>query len=231
MHDERVIGPELAEHARDLFPERRRRHAEKDAPDPRGVRERAEDVEDRTDPDLATHRPGVAHRGMETRSEHEPDVRLLDASRDAVGTEIDLHAERLEDVRAAARARRGPVAVFGHPAAGTRHDERGHRGDVEAVRPVAAGADDVDRVPLEDDPHDHVAERRGAARDLIHRLAADVQRRQERAELRRCRLAGHDRGHRRVRLRTGQRPPAGDDADGLTRVQGSSPACACRPRS
>ena len=68
------------------------------------------------------------------------------------------------------------------------------------------------------------AERARESRDLVGSLAPDVQRREERAELRRGRLTGHHGPHRRLRLGSGQRLARPDEAEGLTRVQGSSPA-------
>ena len=106
--------------------------------------------------------------------------------------------------------------------------ERAHGRDIEAVRAIAAGPDDIDRVARHGNPYDDVAERRRTTRYLVDRLAADVERREERAKLRRRGLAGHHRRHRRARLVAGERATGGDGPEGLTRVQGNSPACASR---
>ena len=50
-------------------------------------------------PSSPRRRPRVPHRGMEHRREAEADAGLGDAALDAVGRQIDLHAQRLEDVR------------------------------------------------------------------------------------------------------------------------------------
>ena len=79
--------------------------------------------------------------------------------------------------------------------------------------------------------HGHGAQRRRESRDLVDGLAADVQRGEERAQLSGRRVARHHRGHRRAGLVAGQRPAGSDDAQSLTRVHRSSPACALHPRS
>src|SRR5438445_540127 len=231
MNDEGVLDAELGEDAGDLLPERRRRDAEQHAPHPGGIRERSEDVEDRADPDLSAHRPGVTHRGVVSRREHEPDPRLIDAAHDRLGTKVDADAERLQHVSAPARARRGTVAVLRDPAAACGDHDGCDRRDVEAVRAITARADDVDRIAAERHAHRDVAQRRGTTSDLVDRLSSAVQGRQQRAELRGRRLAGHDRGHRAAGLVAREGPARRDDAERFTGVQGSSPACAARRRS
>src|SRR5206468_1766524 len=155
--------------------------------------------------------------------EHEADPYLAHALGDAVGPQIDLDPERLEHVRAAAPAGCRAVAVLRDPPTRTGDDERGDRGDVDAVRAIATGPDDVDRAVFDHDAQRVRAERARESRDLVGGLAADVQRREERAELRRGRLTGYHGPHRRLRLGSGQRLARPDEAEGLTRVQGSSP--------
>ena len=223
MNDERALGPELDQGARDRLTERGARNAEEVAAHASGIRKRTEHIEDGTDADLAPHGRGVAHRGVEARREHEADPHLPHALGDAVGPQIDLDPERLEHVRAAAPAGCRAVAVLRDPPTRTGDDERGDRGDVDAVRTIATGPDDVDRAVFDHDAQRIRAERARESRDLVGSLAPDVQRREERAELRRGRLTGHHGPHRRLRLGSGQRLARPDEAEGLTRVQGSSP--------
>ena len=117
------------------------------------------------------------------------------------GRLLEVDAELLEHVGRACRRARGPVAVLRHRRAGGRGDERGRRRDVERVRAVAAGADDVDdRRALRRDGDDVLAHRLGEARDLVGRLALRPQRDEEAGDLGRRRLAVHDRAHQLVRV-------------------------------
>ena len=56
---------------------------------------------------------------------------------------VDVHAQRLKAVRRAALGGGGAVAVFGNLDAARRRDQRGRGGDIEALRAVSAGSDDV----------------------------------------------------------------------------------------
>ena len=108
------------------------------------IGERPEDVEDRAHAELLAHRRRVLHRAVVVRREHEADAGLGDALRDLLGRQHDVGAERLEHVGAARLRRHRAVAVLGDARAGRRGDEHRRGRDVERVRRVAAGADDVD---------------------------------------------------------------------------------------
>ena len=86
----------------------------------------------------------MLHGRVIARSEHEADAGRFDASGDIIRAELDFHAERLEDVGAAAAAGSRAVAVLGHPEAGAGGDESRGRRDIETTRTVAARADDID---------------------------------------------------------------------------------------
>ena len=87
----------------------------------------------------------MAHRGVEDRREAERDAHARAASpRRRRGSRSIDDAELLEHVGRSARGRRRAVAVLDDRGAGGRAHQRGHRRDVHGVRPVAAGADDVD---------------------------------------------------------------------------------------
>ena len=81
------------------------------------------------------------------RREEERPAGLVEAPLHQLDGRIDAHAERLEHVGAAAAPAGGAVAVLGHRDAAGRDHQRGHGGDVERPRPVAAGATGVDRRP------------------------------------------------------------------------------------
>ena len=110
----------------------------------------------------------------------------------ASGVEVDLDAERGQRVGGAGLRRQRAVAVLGDGNAGAGDDEgRGGR-DVVAAGGIAAGADDVDGVGRRLDPGHLLAHGGDRAGDLVDGLAAHPQRRQERADLHRRRLARHD---------------------------------------
>ena len=110
------------------------------------VGERAEEVERGRDAEFAAGRAGVPHRrGGRPAAKQKvmPDLggqfgHPLPAGRSSADAEL------LEHVSGPARRRRRAVAVLDDPVAGAGRDHRGHRGDVDGVRAVAAGADDVD---------------------------------------------------------------------------------------
>ena len=71
VHDERVLGAERDEHARKHFDEVIGVDAEHLALGECGVGQRAENVEDRPDAELATDRGDGTHRRMQFRREQE----------------------------------------------------------------------------------------------------------------------------------------------------------------
>ncbi len=157
--DERPARAEPRERARDHLEE----GGVGDADDlPRragGVRQRAEEVEDRAHGELLAHGDDEAGRAVVRGREHEAEADLLDAARDGVGREVDPHAERLEHVGRAGQAGRRAVAVLGHRAARARGDQRGGRRDVERLA-AAARAGGVDQVVA---ARGHRARRSGAS--------------------------------------------------------------------
>ena len=94
------------------------------------------------------------------------------------------------------------VAVLRDAGAGGCGDERRRGRDVERLAAVAAGAGRVDEVVAFRLHGDDVrAHRLGRAGDLVGRLALQPQRDEEAADLRRRRVARHDRVHHLARLR------------------------------
>ncbi len=152
-------------------------------------------------PDLLAHRRDEAHRRVVGAGEHEAEAELVDRARDPVGRLLEVDAELLEHVgRARGRARRA-VAVLRHRRARRSGHERRRRRDVERVRAVAAGADDVDHGrALRRHRHHVLAHRLGEAGDLVGRLALRAQGDEEAGDLGRRRLAVHDRAHQLVRV-------------------------------
>src|SRR5690348_15495663 len=150
------------------------------------VGERPQDVEDGTDADLAARGADVTHGGVVGGSKHEAEADALDAGRDVLRPQLQLNAERLQHVRAAALAGGGAIAMLGDGLAERGGDEAGGGGDVEGAGGVTAGATGIYRVDVGGErdvdrllPHDA-----GKTRHLIHRLAFQAQRREEGAKLR-----------------------------------------------
>jgi len=66
---------------------------------------------------------------------------------------MPVSAQRFEDIRAAGFTRNAAIAMFGHARAGCRADEHAGRRNIEGVRTIAAGADDIDKVAVIRDVH------------------------------------------------------------------------------
>ncbi len=169
----------------------------------RGIRQRAEQVEHRSRCELAPDGRRVLHRRVVRRSEEEREAELVDRLLDLLAWQLELEAERLEDVGGAGARRHGAVAVLRDRGARGRGDERGGRRDVQRVRVVAAGARGVDEVLALRLDCEHVrAHRLRAAGDLVSGLSLRAQRDEEAADLRRRRIPGHDHRHDLARLCT-----------------------------
>ena len=147
----------------------------------------------------------MPHRRVMRRREQEAEAELVDRALDARGRQLEPEAERLQDVRRARGRRDRAVAVLGHACArGGRDQRRGCR-DVDRARSVAAGAGRVDEVLARRPDLEHVrAHRLRAAGDLLDRLALHPESDEERADLRRRRLALHHLVHHRARLVPGE---------------------------
>ena len=201
VDDECAARAELREHLRDRAHERRRVDADHLRPRSCGVRQRSEQVEDRSRRELPPHRRRVAHRGVVRRREQEAEAELVDRAFDSGRRQLEPEAERLEHVRGAGGRRDRAVAVLGDSSPGRRRDEGRGRRDVDRARAVAARAGGVDQVVPLGLNREHVrAHRLGAARDLVGGLALQPQRDEEAADLRRRSPRRHDLVHHLARL-------------------------------
>ena len=72
------------------------------------------------------------------------DAALVDRAVELIEISGEVHTVVLDNVRRAADACGGIVAVFGHFVSGTGDDEAGCRGDVERVLAIATGTHHVD---------------------------------------------------------------------------------------
>ena len=161
------------------------------------IGERPEDVEDGAHAELLAHRRGMLHRRVMVGREHEADADGLDRARDLLGREIEVRAERLEHVGAAAARRHRAVAVLRHFRARGGGDEGGRRRDVEGVRAIAARADGVDHVlvVLDRDQRGELAHHLRGGGDLADGFLLHPQADDEAGDLRRRELAAHDLAH------------------------------------
>ena len=201
MHDPRALGPEERERPRDELGQLRPRHADELARRAGRVRERAQQVEGGADAEIAARHGGVAHRRMKRRREEERDPGLVQASLDDRRLGGDVHAERLEQVRAAAPARHRPVAVLRHADPARREHERGDGRDVERVGAIAARAARVEhRRVIAGQPRRAPAHRPGQPDDLRGPLAFHRERDEQAGDLRRLRAPFHDLFHGARRL-------------------------------
>ena len=166
-----------------------------------------ENVEDRADPDLSAGEHHELHGLVEQRRIAESDPDLVHAPPHALGGQIQPHAQRLHDVRAAAQAAHGPVAVLRHRDSRARHHEGGGRGDVEGPGRVAAGAAGVHQhLPVGPgqrrlhpgsglDRRDLLAHHAREPDQLLDRLPLHPKRGEKRGDLGVRRVAGHDGVH------------------------------------
>ena len=106
----------------------------------------AKDVEHRAHAHLTAHRRHHFHRWVVHRREHEADAGGFDAGGHVFRPQLDLRAQRFEHIGAAGFRRHAAIAVFRDFRARRRNHEHAGGGDIEGMRAVAAGADDIDQL-------------------------------------------------------------------------------------
>ena len=125
----------------------------------------------------------------------------------ASGGRSILDAQRRQHVRRAGLRGEAAIAVLGDRYAAAGDHEGGGGRYVDAVRIVAAGADDVDRALRRLHPQHLFAHGRDGARNLGNLFAAHSERHEKGADLAwRC-LAGHDDAESVLRLFEGEDGP------------------------
>jgi hypothetical protein len=170
--------------------------------------------------------------------EEETHAALVDAARHRGRVEAHVHAECLEHVGASRCRGDSAVAMLGDRHARASDYERGGRGDVEGMETVAAGSTGVD-VAGSCRAHGRGVFAHGAreADDLVDRLTLHPHPHHKRADLRRRRLAVHDRAHHQVRFALGKRAATAHPRDRAADAghlgkpcRGASCATGCRQR-
>ena len=146
---------------------------------PRGIQQRAEDVEN--GPPAARgaqfpRRRDVFERRMKIRCKEKGEAVIAQRVRRFRRRQIHADAERFNHVRAADGGGHGAVAVFGHGHAGGGAEDGGGGGNVERAEVVAAGADHVENFPragfgVERRRNGFFAQRGGEGGDFFRRLA------------------------------------------------------------
>jgi hypothetical protein len=208
VDDHRLLDAERSQRARHRFEQPLLGDAEQLHARLGRVHAGAEDVHDRADAERAPHRPGMAQAGMILRRVQEADARLVERAPRDGRRAVELHAELLEHVgRAAARGDR-TVAVLGDRQAGGGGGEGDRGGEVDRARPVAAGAAAVgEQIVRPVEGKIGGAQRAGGADQLLHRLAADLQRDQHRGDRRLVERAADERAEQQFGLVALERRP------------------------
>jgi hypothetical protein len=111
--------------------------------------------------------------------------------------QVDVGAQRLQHVRAARLRRDTSIAVLGNRGAGRGRDEGRGGGDVEGMRRIAAGADDIDEVGVVGHLHAgaQLAHHRGRGGNLADGFLLHAQAGQDRRGHHRRYVSLHDQPH------------------------------------
>jgi hypothetical protein len=192
-----ALGAQLAQHARLDAHQIGMEHAHQHRRRAGRIGQRAEDVEDGAHAHLAAHRRDHLHRRMMDRREHEADAGLLDGGGHLLRLQFDHRAQRFQRVGAAGLGRHAAVAVLGHARTGGGGHEHRAGGDVEGVRAIATGADDIDQVGGIGHRHwpGEFAHHGGRRGDLVHGLLLHAQAGEDRRGHHRRHVAAHDLPH------------------------------------
>ena len=176
MHDHCALHAELPQGLRHRHEKRRIVDADERIVGMGGVREGAEDVEDRAGAERLPDGSRKAHRGVVALREAEGKAGPLEHAEPVLGRSGDVDSERGQKVGGARRGRHAAVAVLGDPEACARRGERRHRRDVDRARAVAARADDLAHLEggLREGPRG-AQHRGGRSADLVGRLALHLQ--------------------------------------------------------
>ena len=161
------------------------------------IGQRAEDVEHRAHAHLAAHRRHHLHRRVMHRREHEADSGGFDAGGHVFGPQLDLRAQRFEHIGAAGFRRHAAIAVFRDFRARRRNHEHAGGGDIESMRAVAAGADDIDQLFAVGHFNlvRKLAQHGGRCGNLANRFFLHAQAGEDRRDHRRRDFAAHDLAH------------------------------------
>ena len=172
-------------------------HAHQDVWRAGGVGQGAEDVENRLHAQLFADGGDVFHGGVVIRREHETEADVGDALGNRGGRQVDVDAQGLQHVGTAGLAADAATAVLADFGTGCRRYKHGTSRNVESVRAVATGADDVDQVGFVRhlDLGGELAHDLRGGGDFTNRLFFDTQAGDERGHHDGRHLAAHDEAH------------------------------------
>ena len=162
-----------------------------------GVRERAEQVEDRADAELLAKGRDVGHAAMEVRGEAEREADAVEALLRPLGSGLDVRTEFAEYVGTSRSAGDGAVAVLHHGNAGPRGHECGGGADVERAALVAAGAARIEDRSVDRHEVEHLlAEHVCRSGDFTRGFALHAKCGEERASAHLVHATGHEVANR-----------------------------------
>ena len=150
---------------------------------------------------------------MHLVSEEERDANLVENATQSIRIEVEVDAERLDDVSGARLRRRGTVTVLDKRDPHRGKHDGGHRRNVDGLVSVSARAHDVESATGQVNACRVVLHAIGEAVDLIDRGALNGHRGQEGRETRLAELATHDLVHQPVRLVVVQALTSGQRGD------------------
>ena len=147
------------------------------------------------------------------RRKHEAKARFGDTVRDGIGWNVELDAQRQQNIRSSGLGRQRPVAVLGHFKAGTRRHEGGTGRNIIRARGIATGADDVDGPGRCFHPQHFLAHDFDRPGNFVYRLTAHPERHQQPADLRWRGFARHHDVEGGAGFRAAQRRAVGHLGD------------------
>ncbi|CAH0323886.1 hypothetical protein SRABI89_05558 [Pseudomonas koreensis] len=134
---------------------------------------------------------------MVDRREHEADAGLFDGRGHLRRLQLDRRAQCFDRIGTAGLGRHAAVAMLGHARAGGGGNEHRAGGDVERMRAIATGADDVDQVGGIGDRHGQreFAHHRCGGSDLVDGFLLHPQAGEDGGGHHRRDVAAHDLPH------------------------------------
>ena len=161
------------------------------------VGEGPEDVEDGAHPQFTAYGRHVFHGRVVVGCKHEAHADLFDAARNRLRREVDVHAERLHHIGAAALAADTAPTVLADPGACGSGHKHGAGGDVEGVRAIAPGTHNIEQMGRISHMHlgRKLAHHLGGCGDLADGFFFNAQASDQGGHQHRRHLAAHDQAH------------------------------------
>ena len=132
------------------------------------VAQRPQDVEARAHGQLPARRHDVLHGRVVMPREDESNAHLVQTGGYSVGTEVNMYAQFLQDVRGPALGRHAHIAMLGYGYPRTGAHEAGRRRNIECPQSVATGATEIDGLCIfTSDGHQELAHHLGKGGKLF----------------------------------------------------------------